>query len=525
MSSFLRAWLLPIFLILIALWSVWPIVIHPTDTVTEPYDGVFLVWQINQTVGKIPDSLGSIFEGNIFYPYKHVLAYSDLFVSSAILTFLPVKLSAEPVTATSTVFVFGQIATILVVYFFWLEVTKNRLAALIGTLALCLSQIRFHYFGHLQMWGMQWWLASSWMLWRFSKNGKIWQLYLVGFLLVLQVWESLLPAFFILLVGAVLILQNLQAFKKEWKHLVVITGVVLLLVFPVAKVYWSISREFNYVRPIREAAHFSLGANEIWEKFFSPGLYLILGLAFLMRVVEFKNKNFRFLAIVAAIALIMALGPVLKWNGKTVKVFGKYPIPLPYTAAYYLVPGFGALRTPSRWIWVSAWAASGVIAFGFKNYKPKLKNIWIPTSLVLIAMGGGTRIEKVYKVPTVSEYPEVYRWVKNQQGKVIIELPIYTWGAGEVASKEVYRMLYSLEHTKYLVNGYSGFFPPEWEKLAADLWNNFPNQELEVKLRERGVDYVIVHKDEYSPEKMGQIERWGKNKLIWEDKTTKVYSI
>jgi len=524
MPTRLRAWLPPIFLLLIALWSVWLIVQRSTQVV-ETYDGVFLVWVLSQTIEKIPGSLSHIFEGNIFYPHTSVMAYSDLLVPSALLARLPVRIMGEPTVATSTTIIFGQIATMLVVYFWLKEMTKNRWAAFLASITLGLSQIRLHYLVHLQMWTMQWWLVSAWMLWRFSKNGKVWQLYVAGAFLVIQVWESLLPVFFIILVGGVLFLQNLAIFKKEWKHLVIVTLLVLLFAFPAARAYWSVSKEFSYVRPIREAAHFSLSLEEIWGKFFSPGLYFLLGLALFLRGLKFKDKNLRMLVAALAVALVLALGPVLKWQGKTLKIFGKFFIPLPYAAAYYLVPGFGALRTPSRFLWVSAWAASGIVALGFKNFKPKLKTLWIPVGLVLIAIGGGTKMEKVYRVPTVSEYPRVYQWLKNQPGKVIIELPLYTWGAGEVASKEVYRMVYSLEHKKALVNGYSGFFPPEWEKLAGDLWENFPNQELEGRLRERGVNYVIVHTDEYAPEKVREIEKWGKGKLIWEDEITQVYPL
>src|SRR3990170_194475 len=132
----LKAWLPPIFLIFIAFWSVWPVVEKPAKVVTETYDGVFLVWQLNQTIQKIPGNLSNIFEGNIFYPHKNVMAYSDLLIPSAFLSALPVKLTGQPQMATSVMIILGQALTMLIVYFWWLELSGSRWAAFLGSLAL-----------------------------------------------------------------------------------------------------------------------------------------------------------------------------------------------------------------------------------------------------------------------------------------------------------------------------------------------------------------------------------------------------
>ena len=504
------------------------VVERPAQVVTETYDGVFLVWVLNQTIEKIPSGLNNIFAGNIFYPHKNVMAYSDLLVPSAFLSALGVKMTGQPQMATSVMLILGQMLSLLVVYFWWLELSGSPWAAFLGSVALGLSQIRFTYYVHLQMWTMQWWLIASWMLWRFFKNGKVWQIYLGGTFLVLQVWESLLPVFFIGVVGAILLIQNREKLKRNWRHFAVVTILVATASLPVIKTYWEVSREFDYQRPIREVAHFSASVDDLWGSFLAPGLYILFAaaLAEMAKKLSLKNKNLLFLFIVLAVGAIMFLGPALKWQGKTVKVFGNIPIPLPYALAYYLIPGFGALRTPSRWIWLSAWAASGIIVLGFSKYKfRKVKELGLLVVASIIAVFAGTHLKKVYEIPRVEEYPKIYKWLESQPGKVVIELPIYTWGAGEIASREVYRMVFSLEHKKYLVNGYSGFFPPEWERLAADLWTGFPSSELEDKLKERGVNYIIVHKDECPEDKLRQIEEWGEGRLIWEDESVQAYRL
>ncbi len=154
-------------IVIVSLWSVWRVAERPKDVVTDRIDGVLFVWVLNQNISKIPNNLENIFQGNIFYPHKNTLAYSDLFVPSSIVAAIPTWLTGEPVVAVNTAIILGQMMVILVAYLWFNEMTKSKPAALLGAVALGLSGIRMHYYGHLHTWNMQWWLISTWMLWRF----------------------------------------------------------------------------------------------------------------------------------------------------------------------------------------------------------------------------------------------------------------------------------------------------------------------------------------------------------------------
>ena len=188
-------------------------------------------------------------------------------------------------------------------------------------------------------------------------------------MLGLQVWESLLPVYFS---GLVLSAKCLGLRPKIQIKKMLAAGVIWAAVAAVPLLaYWGVAWEFGYKRSIREAAHNGLSVDELGSIYESPGLYVLLAVA----VLKIKRVGqAKWLAAVVVISAVMALGPVLKWGGKTVKVGGRIPIPLPYAAAYYTVAGFGELQTPSRWIWLSGWAASGLIALGLKNYNLRLAN-------------------------------------------------------------------------------------------------------------------------------------------------------
>ena len=235
------------------------------------------------------------------------------------------------------------------------------------------------------------------------------------------------------------------------------------------------------------------------------------------------DENIRWLIILLILGFILSLGPVFKINEQTFKIFN-LPIPLPYGIFYYIIPGFKAFRAPSRWLWVSAFAASGLASAVFSKLKIKHKGALM---LVVIAVSivFGSRIKRVYEVPQYKQYPHVYTWLESQSKDVIIEMPVYTWASGGLAKNEMMRMLYSLKHGKTLYNGYAGFYPPGWLRFTARLDKEFPSLQLESDLNEIGIDYVLVNKKEYGQTRLNAIKLWGEDKEVYQDKSFLVYKI
>lgn len=451
---------LPAILILatVCLYSVWPMVANRNLITNIGSDGLLLTWIMNQPLWS--------WQGNVFYPHKNVLGYSDMHKVSGLVSG----------GNFATAMILGQIATMMVVYLWWRR--WGMWPAAVGVVVLAVSQIRFEYQVHLQMWSMQYWLLGSWLVGSWFTDNKNWKLFLGSILLGLQIYESPLPLLFAV---AILIAQGLMLKTKINEHVLLAGLMFLAIVFPAVRVYVGVSREFNFVRDIREAAHNSISVDDLWGHFWSPGLIILLVVA-LLHSAHFrpplnlregiKEGDTAWLWAILLIGLIMALGPVLKWQDKTVKLFGKYFVPLPYGIVYHAVPGMGGFRTPSRWLWLSAFASSGLIAYGFKdiNYKKGVL-------LLGVAIIGGSRLTNVMALP---EIPKVYQWLKDQPGKIVLEAPVFTWPQEAI---ETQRMYFSLYHGKTLVNGYSGFTPPLVFRLAADWKNNIPP----------GVDYIISH--------------------------------
>jgi len=473
----------------VAVWSVWPVVVKPGRIADYGYDGWFINWAINQQVKIISGCIRSPgdcknlqFLGNIYYPYKNSLAYSDLHMLDAVVAFLPVGLSKNPAVASGWVMGAGQVMTMLVLYFWFKEISGNNWASVVGSVALGLSQIRWEYQVHLHTWGMQYWLLSSWLLSSWLVDKKHWKLYTGVVLLGLQAWESVLPVYFAIVTLTIFSIFNFPfgfAWGKQFLKHVLISGVFFgVTVWPVVGVYRSVARENNFVRTIRDAAAGGTSVDDLVGKFASPGLYILLVVS-VIRLFKSQismSREAKWLALILIFGLVMAMGPVLKWRGETVRI-GGYPIPLPYAAVYYLVPGMGAFRTPSRWLWLSGLAGSGLVAIAIGNFQFSIFNFQSIFKLsnfqfrklcglggcLLVAVVGGARLTRYAPLPRLVQFPAVYKWLEFPMG-------------GDRRESE--RMYYSLLHNKYLVNGFSGFEPLGWKE-----W------------KDKGVDYVVVNKE------------------------------
>ncbi|OGC91775.1 hypothetical protein A2899_00690 [Candidatus Amesbacteria bacterium RIFCSPLOWO2_01_FULL_49_25] len=506
----------------VAVWSVWPVIVNPSRVADFGSDGWFINWVINRQVKiitgciRIPgECKNTLFQGNIYYPNRDVLAYSDLHGLDAIEGIIPVILSKNPGVASGWAMALGQIATMIIIYKIWVEFFGNKWGATVGAVAFGLSQIRWEYQVHLHTWTMQWWLVGLWFMFSWLKGGRWWKGLMGAVLLGLQAWESILPVYFAATVVAIYVILNFKPAYRTGRSLILNKHVVLnFLVFifvaggvmwPVVGVYSRVARENGFVRTIRDAANGGMSVDDLWGKFYSPGLFVLFGVALLKLIIPHSNPspkfspadrgfavgegNYRWLLAVVVVGLVMAMGPVLKWQGRTVKIAGKYPVPLPYAAAYYVVPGWGAFRTPSRWIWLAGWAGSGIVALALSRYQAR--NIFGVLGALVVAVIGGTHLTKYVNLPGEKDLPKVYRWLTTRPERVIGELPV---GGDE---RESVRMYYSWWHGKDLVGGLTGFAP----------------------ITRGRPELIVMHKLECASGGCGEIA----GRMIYEDEESAVY--
>ena len=93
---------------------------------------------------------------------------------------------------------------------------------------------------------------------------------------------------------------------------------------------------------------------------------------------------------------------------------------------------------------------------------------------------------------------EVYSWLADNASEdaVILELPYYLHTKQN--HKEAVREYESTRHWRQLVNGGSGF-KPEWLVNLGETLDTFPNWAALDVAQQLGVDFIVLHSDQYSP--------------------------
>lgn len=143
-------------------------------------DDALITWILNQTIQKIPHDLDNIFHGNIFYPNRYTLAYSTMMIPSALLAFIPTKLTGSPITAYNFTIVVSQVLTTLLIYLIFYEITKDKLVSVVTSLVFVLSPLRMGFSVHIHMFTMQYFLTSLYFFIRF-KTKKRHQIFIFRF--------------------------------------------------------------------------------------------------------------------------------------------------------------------------------------------------------------------------------------------------------------------------------------------------------------------------------------------------------
>jgi len=181
------------------------------------------------------------------------------------------------------------------------------------------------------------------------------------------------------------------------------------------------------------------------------------------------------LSLLAASAIVLSLGTRITAKGRVVLESA------PYALLYRFVPGFDALRVPSRFAMLVAFCLAGLVAIGIAAVGDDRRR-----RIVALVAGAFIAIEfapapfpingnsTVYARADLAPLPDtlesgagappVYRFIATlPSNTAIVELPL-----GEPAF-DIRYMFYSTLHWKPLVNGYSGGEPSDYDLLDTSL--------------------------------------------------------
>lgn len=205
---------------------------------------------------------------------------------------------------------------------------------------------------------------------------------------------------------------------------------------------------------------------------------------------------------VLVIAWWLSLGPAPTSFGRPLNLAAPYMVLLDY------VPGFSGVRAPARFAMIVAFALAVLAGFGSKalldsprwgravvtvvalGFLAEARAHPFPVNVVVPVKNLATPEPRVYPPERA---PSVYAAARGlPAGAVLVELP---FGRPQYDRRSMY---YSTTHWRPLLNGDSGYYPPDYPNLILALSDIPGRPELAWEtLRTRGVTHAIVHEAAY----------------------------
>ncbi len=510
------AWGFALMTVLTAMMT-YPQVLMLSNGLPDVGDPLLNTWALAWVAHQLPIAPARLFDGNIFFPERLTLAYSEALVVPGLMAAPLHWLGLGPILVYNLVFLSAIVCSGVGVMFLVRELTGHTSAGIVSGIVFAFLPFRIDHISHLQLQLTQWIPLTMWALHRVVQGGRPRDGVLLGVFAACQILSCVYFGVFLLPYAAVMAVVLVLA---EWRVARRGAGPDLgaqaasvardrtggrrrLVAFALAGlVYAAITAPTGlaYVRASRVVGERHV--EEVKAGSATLGHYLATGSknAVYGRWSETFGQAERRL-FPGAIAIVLAL--VGLWRPRSSAQVG-YGLTL--LLAFDMSLGFNGLTYPFLWEHVLPFRGLRV---------PARMGLFVGFSLAVLAGFGVVRVLSVTTSPTrrraivagialvaLAEYrshplgiravptdpPPIYADLLRDRGDspraAIVELPI--------AREDPTYMYYSTFHWENLLNGYSGFHSPAYFDLLTTL-GQFPDAASLEALRRRGTRYVVIH--------------------------------
>ena len=462
-------------------------------------DPLFSAWRLAWVAHQLPRDPLNLFNANIFHPEPRTLALSDAMLVPALMTAPLLWLGVPQLVAYNLVFLASFALSGAAMFLLVRSLTGRAGAALVAGFIFAFLPYRYMHYPHLELQVAQWMPLCLWALHRTVRTGRLRDGLLTGLFLALQALSSLyygifLATFMVPVAAALLIAERgrprASSSRRRSDRLPPAVcsrqssssrSFFLTLPFAITSASGRCRRSRSTARrrrttsrPIRRmssldrcTSHLGGQERELFTGFLVP-LVALIGLWPPLSATR----------IAYALGLIVAFEVSLGYNGLLYPWLHDYVLP------------YRGLRVPARMAMVVGLGLAVLAGFGVARLS-RMAGGGRRAAIVALALTALVAVE-YYSVPLLVRVPSrpspIYDALPQNTTNVLFELPLVR---PDIAIEPLY-MYFSTFHWSTLVNGYSGFSPPSYERLHNSL-EHFPDSTALAELRRRDVTHIVIH--------------------------------
>ena len=544
---FRQHWLGAVLILLATLIFFWPVVIR-IGSYSEGGDAMFNAYTLARDHHCIlRQGCPSYANGNIFFPHKDSMLYSETQLSAGLITLPLYFINQNPIFAYNVWMIASFFLMGFCMYLLAKYLSKgNEAISILAGLLFEFSPFRMPAISHMQNISIFYLPLAFLLIFKFFDTKK--RAYLAGLfaVLVLQFYASWYQMVYVLIAVGIL-LGGLLIFKFQKPRTVLTVFLVVCLAtlstYPLAKAYVNFSKSNNanfniesqaqyssslldYVTPIKGTllgdlvyklkplAHTNSYDSDSYS-YYGMTLYAVsigvLALAFKQRKKGVQAfKKYKMLLIFTAIGLvgfIISFGPLLKIRGSYSYSFSadglKYVIPTPYILVDKFLPQLSFMRALGRSGVLLLFSLCCLLAFvpesakkisGYVRHK-KLIDAVVLALIIFELMPFHLAPMRTTSYDYNLSIPAVYKFIKTQKSvnNIIILAADFDYPqAGAIPVELPEETMWSGYHNKNIFNGYSGYLPPDYYPQYYNFLDFRPA--VVPLLKQANLRYVLVDK-------------------------------
>ena len=502
----------------------YPYSLHPAAGVlTLGTDTDYCIWALGWDVHAFLHQPLSIFDANIFFPFKHTLAWSENLVGSAMLAAPVIWITNNPMLALNLLALASIPLSAYGAYFLARRLGLSQTAAILCGLIFGFSPPRFLRLDQFHLTTIQWVPYALAYLHGYFRTGAKRELRLAVAFFSLQALTSghggaMLLLGVLLVVGERLLRGEPIALARRARDfgvigaLMLVPPVLIYLPYRAARVEVGLTRVLDDWS-VPTSSFFSSGSHfQTWlisrmpdwawlkhepDALLFPGILPIAlaAAAFLVRSRPpsgTRGADYRWLYLaVVLVTLWFAIAPpygVWRW--------------------VYWLPGLNFVRVPSRFMLLGVLGLGVLAGLGFDRLMAARPAVGKTPAAVVIGllMLGEFSVLPLDWQPYRVDPPSVDTWLATQPKPfAVVEVPLPdSYSVITQERRNTLYMLHSLGHYQPIVQGFSGIQPPGYMNLHWKLVK-FPDEVSLRALLDLGVKYAVEHIDLIPPTERDEV--------------------